>query len=243
MELTDCRLLKVVDLSHTYVRIMPLEVCQLKQLYDLNLEGCPLEPRLKKVYGEGILRLLEYFGEKLQREQLRAKIVNAAKEDVWVDTPLHAVQDAIAKILDSLEDDTLFVVQRLLRNLKYVLPENVDQVDPFVIRLALTTSKVGFTHEEPTQIQHKQSMSTAENFGAKGRGHGYSYSLQHTMPHEISKVKNEFRSHVIDNKDSKVETEASPDVKIQDSTCNDKPKAAETKGKTATEKSQPAKNN
>ena len=88
--MTNCRYLKVLDLSHTYIRILPIEICQLKQLYDLNLDECPLNPKVYDVYKSGIVYLVKYYAEKMQRENLRQKIVNAAKEQDRKSTRLNS---------------------------------------------------------------------------------------------------------------------------------------------------------
>lgn len=198
IELTDCRYLKVLDLSNTYIRLLPLEVCQLKQLYDINLDGCPLVPKVQEVYKGGIMNLLKYYGEKLQRENLREKLVNAAKEEIWIDSPFAQIQEAIGKVLDGLEDDDIFVVQRLLRNMKYVLPAQIDHVDPYVIKLTLTTSKVGSANFDNTRSQLNNSITKPMNF--KGKDYVNYQSGKNTVQFEASKISSphmDFQSDII----------------------------------------------
>lgn len=168
------------------MRILPLEICHLKQLFDLNLENCPLVPKLNDVYKQGILYLLNYHSEKLQRENLREKIVNAAKEEIWVDSQISSIHEAIAKVLDSLEDESLFVVHRLLRNIKYVLPQHIDMVDPYLVKLALTTSKVGSANMDNTQSQLNNSISKPMVF--RGKSKPKNQSGKNTVQMEASKI-------------------------------------------------------
>lgn len=168
LEITECRYLQVLDLAHTYVKILPIEICQLKQLYDLNLTGCPLEPTLEVVSKKGIVALLKHYADKLQRENFREKIVNAAREELWLDTPISIIQEVIGKVLESLETDDISLLQRLLRNLKYVLPENIVDVDPFMIKISLSTSKV-----KSGSIHHTKSAmnnSISKSFNVRGKG-------------------------------------------------------------------------
>ena len=72
--LTECRYLQVLNISFTYVKILPIEVCHLKQLFDLNLDGCPLADPLAQVYPRGVLALMKHYQDKLEREKYREKL-------------------------------------------------------------------------------------------------------------------------------------------------------------------------
>lgn len=203
----------MLDLAQTYVRILPIEICLLKQLYDLNLSGCPLEPVLAGVYQKGIVALLKHYAEKLQRENYREKIVNAAREDIWVDTPVAHIQEAIGKVLDSLESEDISLVQRLLRNLKYVLPSTIADVDPFMIRMTLATSKVksGGGIDQTSGLNN--SMSKSFNIRGKGpypadmqRGQDsvrntVSVEGSHVHPIDVTGTNINIQSHVVEDGD------------------------------------------
>lgn len=73
IEISECRSLKVLDLSHTFVKILPREMGYLKELYVLNLEACPLEGEIKEVYPKGILAVLAHFKYKLDRAFYRVQ--------------------------------------------------------------------------------------------------------------------------------------------------------------------------
>lgn len=93
------------------------------------------------------------------RENLREKIVNTAKEEIWIHSSTAQIHEAVETILSSLEDESLFVVQRLLRNLKYVVPEQIEMVDPYLVKQALTTSKVESAKMDNTQSIMNNSIS------------------------------------------------------------------------------------
>jgi len=42
VEITECAKLSYIDLSHTYIKILPRELILLGKLYYLNLKECPL---------------------------------------------------------------------------------------------------------------------------------------------------------------------------------------------------------
>lgn len=176
-------------------------------------------PKLKEVYKEGIVNVLNYYGEKLQRENLRAKIVNAAKEEIWVNASTSMIHEARAKVLDSLEDESLFIVQRLLRNLKYVLPEHIDMVDPYLVKLALTTSKVGSANLDNTQSQLNNSISKPMVFRGKSKERNQHDKL--TVQMETSKISQpakEFQSDIVVTGDiTKLQQEANnmSDIKVE----------------------------
>ncbi len=150
IELTECRKLSVLDLSHTYVKILPIETALLKNLFDLNLEGCPLKTGLAGVYTKGIVAVLKYYDEKMERERLRGLIIKACKEQLWVDKDTSEITEVIGKVFDSLEADDIYLLKRLLRNLKYMLPESINSVDPYQVKQNLTTSRAEARTPEST---------------------------------------------------------------------------------------------
>lgn len=141
VSLTDCRYLQVVDASHTYIKILPFEVCHLKQLYDINLTGCPLVEPLSRIYQKGTFYVLKYYQDKMEREKYRDKIVNTCKEDIWIDSSLEEIHERVGQILDNVEGDDISLLKRLLRNLKYMVPQTISDCDPFTVRQNLMTSR------------------------------------------------------------------------------------------------------
>ena len=131
------------------MKVLPLEISQLKQLFDLNLEGCPLLPEVNKEYVKGIVSLMKAYAEKLQREGYREKLVKLAKEEVWIEESQIDIQNAIGKILQSVENDDIGLLRKLYRNLKYLIPPRTDLVDPYLVRQNLLHSKVNNTHSLP----------------------------------------------------------------------------------------------
>ena len=220
--------MKVLDLSHTYIRILPIEICQLKQLYDLNLDECPLNPKVYDVYKSGIVYLVKYYAEKMQRENLRQKIVNAAKAQVWIDADVSQIQDSVGRILEDLENDDISLVQRLLRNLKYTIPMNIEKVDPYVIKMTLLTSKIGTPFKyDNTHSQLNNSISKAMNFNPKDINRK---SGMNTVQFESSKISNptkEYQSDIISIHDQPlIDTET---VLLQSSTIIDEEKEPKSK--------------
>jgi len=168
ISISECRYLQVLDLSNTYVKILPFEISLLKQLYDLNLDGCPLKPPLDSVYKKGVLPLLKYYEDKLARENYREKLVKAAKEEIWIDRSIPEIQDAVGKVLDSVENDSIELLKKLQRNLKYILPQRIEETDPFIIRLTLTGQRgrgggVG-AHESQFNNSVSASMHPGQHF-------------------------------------------------------------------------------
>lgn len=159
VEVTECKELKVLDLSNTYVKVLPLEISTLKHLFDLNLDGCPLVGPLQQDYQKGIVHLFKVYGEKLQREGYREKLVKLAKEEVWLEESQVDIQNAIGKILTSVENDDLGLLRKLFRNLKYLIPPRTDLVDPYIIRQNLLESKVNTNMQPDAPTNFKDSMS------------------------------------------------------------------------------------
>ena len=147
-ELTDCRDLEVLDLSHTYVKTLPIEFSLLKKMYDLDLNGCPLKESLASVYQKGIVEVLKFYEDKVQREKYRGLLVKACKENLWIDDQTQAISEAIDSILMAVESDDIYLLKRLLRNLKYILPESIDLVDPYQIRMNLMKSRADIDHQQ-----------------------------------------------------------------------------------------------
>lgn len=141
IEITDCRKLSVLDLSHTYVKTLPIEMALLKQLYDLNLKGCELKPALENVYKQGIVHVLKFYEDKMEREKYRDLIVKACQEQLWVESQPAEIGDVMAKVILSLETDDIYLLKRLMRNLKYMLPLQIELVDPYLVRQNLMTSR------------------------------------------------------------------------------------------------------
>jgi Leucine-rich repeat (LRR) protein len=46
---TECKKLSYIDLSYTYIKILPRELILLRKLYYLNLKGCPLQETLQGI--------------------------------------------------------------------------------------------------------------------------------------------------------------------------------------------------
>jgi Leucine-rich repeat (LRR) protein len=159
--LTECRYLQVLNISFTYVKILPIEICLLKQMYDLNLDGCPLAEPIAQVYPKGVLALMKHFEDKMEREKYREKISKQCKEDIWVDNTLDDILDKIGAILVQLESDDISLLKRLLRNLKYMVPADISDLDPSKVRELLLSSRAGSDGASHGQVtgQFNQSMS------------------------------------------------------------------------------------
>ena len=160
-ELTDCRNLEVLDLNHTYVKTLPIEFSLLKKMYDLNLNGCPLKEHLQEVYNKGIVEVLKYYEDKVQREKYRGLLVKSCKENLWIDNEIALISQAIDSVLVAVEKYDIYLLKRLLRNLKYILPSNIDLVDPHQIRSNLMKSRADI--EDKVENPFNQSMSKIGN--------------------------------------------------------------------------------
>ena len=71
IEISECKYLRVLDLSNTYVKRLPREVCFMKGLYDLNLVGCPLDEDIAEVYPLGIVKVMQFYRNLMDRAVYR----------------------------------------------------------------------------------------------------------------------------------------------------------------------------
>jgi hypothetical protein len=151
----------VLNISYTYVKILPIEICLLKQIYDLNLDGCPLAEPLAKVYPQGVLALMKHYQDKMEREKYREKIAKQCKENIWIDNSLADILEKVGAILAHLESDDAALLKRLLRNLKYMVPADINEVDPYKVRELLLSSRASSEGASQGQItgQFNQSIS------------------------------------------------------------------------------------
>ena len=67
IEISECKKLKVLDLSDTYVRRLPREIYYVKGLYELNLKNCPLDDDIAEVYPQGIVPIMAFYKNLMQR--------------------------------------------------------------------------------------------------------------------------------------------------------------------------------
>lgn len=162
-QLTDCRYLGVLNLARTYVKTFPMEFCLLKNLFDLDVTACPLRPLIREKIDQGIVAFLAYMQEKMDREKYREKIVKACKEEVWVDEPTPRIKIAIDSIFEFLEDEDIYLLKRLLRNLKYMVPLEIEQVDPYRVKENLKSSKVEANKSMSKTGQFTVSVSRSMN--------------------------------------------------------------------------------
>lgn len=77
----------------------------------------------------------------MQRAEFREKIVKALKEQVYHTTSIDDIQEAFQMVMDNLKDVDVYTLKRMLRNLKYVFPPSIYDVDPNAIRNTLLYSK------------------------------------------------------------------------------------------------------
>ena len=130
-------------------------------MFDLNLDGCPLAQPIAQVYQKGVLALMKHFEDKMEREKYREKIAKQCKENIWVDNSLDDILEKVGAILAQLESDDAALLKRLLRNLKYMVPADINDLDPFKVRELLLSSRAGSDGASHGQItgQFNQSMS------------------------------------------------------------------------------------
>eukprot|EP01017_Pseudomicrothorax_dubius_P006502 TRINITY_DN11860_c0_g1_i1.p1 TRINITY_DN11860_c0_g1~~TRINITY_DN11860_c0_g1_i1.p1 ORF type:complete len:189 (-),score=29.10 TRINITY_DN11860_c0_g1_i1:244-753(-) len=76
IELSNLTTLKVLELSNTQIKFLPREMALLKdRLYELNLRGCPLKPKLQEAYDRGITFIFIYLQRKFDRSFYRVNYV------------------------------------------------------------------------------------------------------------------------------------------------------------------------
>ena len=61
----------MIKLSDTYVKFIPRELADCKKLYDLDLDGCPIEGNLKTAYQGGLCEVFKYLQRKKDRSDYR----------------------------------------------------------------------------------------------------------------------------------------------------------------------------
>jgi hypothetical protein len=159
------------------VKILPIEICLLKQIYDLNLDGCPLAEPIAQVYPKGVLALLKYFEDKMEREKYREKVAKQCKEGIWIDNSMGDILEKVGAILTQLEADDISMLKRLLRNLKYMVPEDINDVDPFKVRQLLLSSRAGEDGMSRGQTTGQFNQSLSKSFHPKKAAHPEDQSL------------------------------------------------------------------
>ena len=75
-------------------------------------------------YPKGIVDILKYFKRKMQRAEFREKIVKALKDQVYHTLSIDQIQEHFQIVMDNLKDVDVYTLKRLLRNLKYIFPQN-----------------------------------------------------------------------------------------------------------------------
>lgn len=60
-------------------------------------------------------------------------------------------------VMDYMTDLNVFYLKRMLRNLKYLFPQSLEEVDPYDIKVGLTTSK---TKAKTNNVALDSKMST-----------------------------------------------------------------------------------
>ena len=141
IEISSCTKLKVVNFSNTYIKWLPREMGKLRNMSYLNLDGCDLKGNLGVAYPKGIVDILKYFKRKMQRAEFREKIVKALKEQVYHNASIDQIQDSFQIVMDNLKDVDVYTLKRLLRNLKYIFPQNIYDIDTDGIRNTLLYSR------------------------------------------------------------------------------------------------------
>lgn len=63
--------MKVIDLSNTHIKRLPREIAHIKGLYSLNLENCPLDDDISIVYPKGIMAVLGFYRDLVDRAYYR----------------------------------------------------------------------------------------------------------------------------------------------------------------------------
>ena len=63
----------MLDLSDTYVRRLPREIYYVKGLFELNLKNCPLDDDIAEVYPQGIVPVMAFYKNLMQRAIYRVR--------------------------------------------------------------------------------------------------------------------------------------------------------------------------
>lgn len=63
------------------------------------------------------------------------------KESIYVYNSIPEIEEKMDNVVDYMSDLPIFYMKRMLRNLKYLFPPTIEEIDPFNIKVALTTSK------------------------------------------------------------------------------------------------------
>jgi hypothetical protein len=67
--------------------------------------------------------------------------VKNLKEQIYVYNQIDEIEERMEYVMQSTEDLDIFYMKRMLRNLKYLFPETLEEIDPHSIREGLLTSK------------------------------------------------------------------------------------------------------
>ena len=73
IEFALCTKLKVLELSSTFIKWLPRDMANLKSIYLIGLNNCPLAGNLAEIYTQGINSMMRYFQRKYDRSKYRVK--------------------------------------------------------------------------------------------------------------------------------------------------------------------------
>lgn len=63
------------------------------------------------------------------------------KEQIYVYNSIEEIEQKMDHVMEIVSDLPIFFLKRMLRNLKYLFPPSLNEINPFDIKVGLTTSK------------------------------------------------------------------------------------------------------
>ena len=146
-ELSACKQLRVLDVSHTLVRSIRRDLSLLAHLVELNMDGCPLKPSLAAVYSGGMVSVVAYLRRKYDRKVYKNQLFQRLRETMYPEADPIEVMNATCAVFDALKDVDTATLKLFLHNTTRVFPEKLSFVDTSAIRSKLDTIRGEMTRK------------------------------------------------------------------------------------------------